>query len=602
MSDANPGARRGFVAVGDGASHVAAVGGIAAFLGAIATCLFPPWAPGQDTPPHVVAAAVMRAPEVFAPWFEVHFAPTAQAFEWLIVIFGAVASLVWATKLALVTITVGLALGTARASRALGGSPWLGLALGSAYAVGWQWAMGFHNFTAALAIGVWAIPLLFGRPATGGRRLGAAALLVLAAVAHIIAAAMLLAHLLGLRFARLQAPRAEPRVAARTLLADAATALPALAYVLFWGISAVRSTTHDGGSAGQIGTRFGSAPEVVWDLAATTFGGFTSLGFLAAAGALAVVVAGWRRDRAMTALWGGWAMLMVALPLHGLGWAFVRPRCGFFALVSAVAGGRGATGRVGAWASVAAAAVVWAGLPGAVAEGERARQGALGFGESTAGVTLEVVFHPETIAPSGPHVRSAIGLPHYATLHGGAVAGAFATNPIKHALAFRGGMASVFPPVPTLHLDISAACMATPACYVSDVAQADRIAVAALQWDAVALVGAPDGVIERLVERGLEPEEDGPNLLRPRTSTLVVPLPESFRGPVRWRAGYPDTVGSLVEGAAMVEEPGAELRLTPLPAGPIAVEIQLGEHTKRMQLALPAGAVTTAPLPGSAAP
>lgn len=546
-----------------------ALAGIAA-IAAIAAAILPPVPPGQDIPPNLAAVAVMAAPEKFASFFMVGTPATGAAFEHLVLAFHPALPLFWAARAAIAVHVAMLIAGFGVAARACGASVPAATALGAAYSVGWCWAMGFMDFNIALTAVVWAIPFLFPASTTSlpGRAF-ASILLLAAARSHIIAAGMGLAALLTLRLARRD--DGPPGRRSITLGLDVLTALPAATYATVFFFKTARLARESGRNA--------SVESTGWDLAAagqdllsTTFGAFTPIGWILTVVVLCAVLAALRgvRTRSIAIVSLFWIGVMVAIPLHAAGWHFARPRLGFvaLALIPALVQWR----RDSRWPLViaaAAAVVTVAGVPGAISEGRYIREAARDFGTAPSGTTLEVVFGPEPRTASAPYIRSAIGVPHYATLEGGAVAGAFATHPLAHPILFKGGMESVVPATTHLGFSVARDCMAIPECYRGDDFQADRIARTGVWWDSVAIVGAPPGVLERLEERGFVGES--PALLRANPASLDIRFPSGLRGRIGWQLVYTDTIGVVFRDTGDVQQDGVGVRLDPVPAGPVDV-------------------------------
>ena len=530
---------------------------------ALVSHLAAPVPPGQDAPPHITAAAALASPETFAAYYEVNWAPAAQAFEAFTVAFLTVLPVFWAAKLTLVTFTLALCAGCCLLAKRAGGNVALGLALASAYSVGWIPAMGFYNFFAGLAFGVLGAGMLAAPDPRLRDRAIALPLFLVAAWAHIIAAAMAGAFVCGVRLVSNR-----PGTHLRTSLLDLATVAPAACFVTVQ-FAKTLATAHDSGRVEQVTD--GPARWFAHTFE-TTFGGFTAGGWLLA---LAVVLLAVRAQRSRrNAIVGGLLVAAVALvalmPLHGLGWHFAKPRPAFFAFVAVPLLFQYRVGSRGVLAVTALALVTTAlSAYGNVREGARIADAIAHYPLDDAGRVLEANFHPEPRVAAGPGIRSGVGIPHYATLGGGALPGAFATNPQIHSLSFVGGR-GLFPATRMLTMVVHEGCRTDPACYRGDGFRADTLAVTAVHWDHIALVDPPAGVLDRLRERGFV--IDGWRA-RPTVADVRVHLPDGIRGNLAWQFGYPDTVGVILEGSAEITADDSVLRATDIPAGPTHIQV-----------------------------
>lgn len=529
--------------------------------------------PGQDAPPHIVAAAVMSAPDAFADEYTVRWAPAAQAFEALTIGFHSVLPLFWAAKLALIVFASMLCAACGVIARRLGGEPTVAVALAAAYGIGWIPAMGFYNFFAGLALGMAGAALVLRPGCRMFERVPGALLLVAAAWAHIIAAAMVGGFLVAAR-----AIAGDRGGLGKTLAADAATVLPSAAYVGHLFVQTL-AAAHD---SGRIAGVEASTDRVFAHTFDTTFGGFSSSGWVLA---LAVLVAATLAERSRrNARVGGLLLvslvILTAIPLHAIGWHFAKPRPAFFVFVGLPMllrfrpEGRSATVLVAAAAIAASVSAI-----GNVREGARIHAAVAQYPDADAGHVLEANFHPEPHVVAGPGIRSGVGIPHYATLGGGTLPGAFATNPQIHSLSFVGGM-DRFPNTAFLTMVLHESCREDPACYRSHEWRADLLSVVGVHWDSLALVDPPDAVVERLELRGCE--RDG-WLVRSRSADARVRLPDGLRGPIVWRFGFPETIGVFEDGSANIDEDGVVIRATNIPAGPTRIQVFI-DHDRNGEL------------------
>ena len=522
-----------------------------------------PIPPGQDAPPHITAAVVLSNPEPFSAYYEVDWAPAAQAFEVLAVGFLSVFPPFVAANLALAVLAGLLCGGCALLARRVGGEAALGLGLAAAYSIGWIPAMGFYNFFAGIALGILGAAVLAGPSPSLRDRAIALPLFIVAAWAHIIAAAMAGAFVLGIRLVSHREGKA-----VRTAFVDVATLAPAALYsgVLF---AQTLATAHDSGRVAQVAHGPSRFFAHTFD---TTFGGFSTTGWLLAVAALAIGVAAEknRRNAVVGVLLLAAFALVAAMPLHGLGWHFAKPRPAFFAFVAVpllFRFGSGSRPLVAICALVLITTAISA--VGNIREGSRVAEAVALYPQGDAGRVLEANFRPESSVSAGPGIRSGVGIPHYATLGGGALPGAFATNPQIHSLAFRGGR-ELFPATHMLTMVVHEDCRLDPECYRGDAYRADRLALTAIHWESIALVDPPPGVVERLTSRGYS--VDG-WLARANSADVRVHFPDDVHGPMVWQFGYPDTLGVFEDGSAVIAENGSVIRATDIPAGPTRIRV-----------------------------
>jgi hypothetical protein len=535
--------------------------------------LLAPIPPGQDAPPHITAAAVLANPEPFAAYYEVGWAPSAQAFEAMTVGFVSFVPLFWAAKLSILVLAATLCLGCALLAKRAKGNVAVALALAGAYAIGWVPAMGFYNFFAGIAFGVLGAALLAAPTPRIRDRALALPVFFVAAWAHLIAASMAGVFVFGVRWISNR-----PGTRLRTGLLDLATLAPAAGFAAVQ-LAKTLASAQDSGRVDQVSEAPARFFAHTFD---TTFGGFSPIGWSLCVGVLCLALFAQHTRR--NALVGGLLLATTALvalmPLHGLGWHFAKPRPAFFAFVAVPL-----LFRFRAESRAVVAITALAALSGTVSaygnvrEGIRIADAVAHFPTGDAGRVLEANFHPEPHGPAGPGIRSGVGIPHYATLGGGATPGAFATNPQIHSLSFVGGRA-LFPGTRLLTMVVPEACRDNSECYRGDHSRADHLALTAVHWDSVALVDPPPEVLVRLVTRGFV--ADG-WLLRPRVADARIHLPDGAHGPMVWRFGYPDTLGVFEEGEAVVQADGAVIRATDIPAGPTRVQLFIdsnedGEH------------------------
>lgn len=532
------------------------------------TVIFVPVLPGQDIPPHTLAALVLSQPDAFADYFEVNWALTAQLFEAITVGLLTFLPLFWAAKAAYAVAAASLIAGCGVLARRAGASPGLAVSLAAAFCLGWPFAMGFVNFFSGLATGVVGVALIATKRPTLKVRAVAATVFLIAAFGHIVAAGLMGVFSLVVR--AVITPR-ESRV--RELALDVATWIPAGALTLVQMIGTISADTASGRRDVVADTVM---PSGVPYLLEGAFGGFSSAGWLIplALGAALVAVDRNRRSATVLVALAAFMALMALMPLHAIGWHFAKPRPMFFAAValpSLLIFGSPRGRLVPPVIAALCLAVTALNAVGTARESIQIATWIANYGASPSGRTFEVNFHPEPAGPSGPGIQAAIGVPHYATRYGGATPGAFATNPNMHSLSFPGGPDRFFPATPLLAMIVPAECRHDAACYRGDHYRADVVATMLVDWDTAALVDPPSGVTERLRERGMT--ELAPWLWASESADIRAELPPGFRGPIAWQLGYLDTVGVISSGAADITADGMVLRVTDIPGGPTLVRI-----------------------------
>ncbi len=550
----------------------------ATILIALGTILAVPILPGQDVPPHTIAALVLSDPSHFAAFFEVNWALTAQLFEAMAVALLVVLPLYWAAKVAFFISAAALITSCGVLAKRTGASPALALSLAASFSIGWLFAMGFVNFFSGLAFGTVGVAILaVARPSLGLRLLTSGVFLT-AAFGHIVAAG-----LMGLFSLVVRAVVTPKETRLREYGLDILTWAPAGTLTLIQMFGTISADTASGRRDVVADMEMPSGIPFMLEGA---FGGFSSVGWLIpvalVCGLLAVEKS--RRTAVVVAALAGFLLLMMAVPLHAIGWHFAKPRPLFLPTVALplLLIFEGTRGRV-VGASIAAVCLVVTCLnsAGAIREAGRIAEwvqnyehsdGVLGpAGFPSSGRTFEANFHPEPMGPTGPGIESAIGLPHYATQNGGASPGAFATNPSMHSLSFPGGADRFFPATPLLAMIVREGCRSDDSCWRNDEFRADVLATMAVHWDSVALVDPPDGVLARLAARQMR--QLTPWLWAPDVADLRGELPAGFRGPIAWQLGYLETVGVISSGAANITEDAMILRVTDIPGGPTFLRV-----------------------------
>ncbi|MFT6399634.1 MAG: hypothetical protein ACJAYU_004403 [Bradymonadia bacterium] len=551
------------------AEFVAAALALTTALLALGTILALPVLPGTDAPTNTMVAWVASQSVLFADYFEVSWAVTAQGFDFLTFILVAAFPLFTAAKVALALYAVMLMASSAIIAKRAGGSPWLALALAAAFSLGWLFAMGFYNFYSGLSLGSLGIALIATPQPSWKRRLAGAAIFLTAAFGHFVAAGLLGLHSLLVR--ALVTPGGDRR---REYALDVLTWTPAglLSLIPLFGL------LGGGSSSPRYEVAESAMPDALPFLLEGAFGGFCGIGWLLPIGlVLAFLVSD--RDRRSVPIYAALAVvlvLLIVMPVHVAGWGFAKPRPMFLVAVAwpSLLLFRGDLGRL-APPCLAALCLLVTGTNavGAAREANRLESWIANYGAVESGRTFEVNFHPEPAGATGPGVRPGIGVPHYATRLGGATPGAFATNPIMHTTLFVGEPATLFPQTPLISMILPAECRQDPACYRGDEFRADIIATMVVPWDTAALVDPPDAVIERLRGRGMT--ELAPWLWAPSVADLRGDLPAGFRGPIAWQLGYLDTVGIISSGAADIMADGMVLRVTDIPGGPTFLRVHV---------------------------
>lgn len=578
MNDASPDRAREHLV--DRVLRLCAAGAVVA---AIATIWLPPIPPCQDAPGHITSVRVLLEPAPFAEWLTVKWAPTAQAFHALAFAWGQVVGVFAATKLALTTYLLLQIWAFRRIARTVDASVPFAIVGACAGYIAWGYAMGFFNYLGAFALGAAGIALWVDKQRPPIASVAAAVLFALAGWAHIVVGVMVLTHAVALDIVARR-----PRVG---LLRDAFVLAPAVVLGAFT-VAVVLGEHQEIGAVEATAAVYASVGDTLRNWVGTGTVAYSVLGYPAGlllfGAALVTGLSGTGDDyearlpraSAIGAL--VWSACFFVLPFHGVGWHFASPRVLFFvfatpAAFAALSGRSDAVRGVVAVAALVATGALVHGVPNARAEGARIAQSVERFGDEPIGRAYLVTYAPEAEHGAAPYARPNIGTGRYAIWHGGADPGQFAFNAMRDSVSFARPMLELFPRTRSLFTVVDGECLADPACAAADAARADAVAAAAVRWDSVVLVEAPQALGERLVARGFV--ASAPAILRPRPSSLEVQveLPSvPPPGPVVFRAGYPDTIGFVRGGTIPAErfsERSPRLQFDALPAGPLAVEV-----------------------------
>lgn len=547
--------------------------GAATVLFAAATVALPRAIAASDAAGQLLAASVHAAPERYEGLYEPARALSTQGFVTLTAALTGPLDVGTASRVVLLAGLLVLVASLARLAQASRRSVGAAVALGAAAYVGWPYAMGYFSFLLALSAGAGAaaISSVFPRSAWGAP--GAAAALAFAAWLHVggaLAGCCFFAVAVGLGWQR-------GSVSLTRLLA----VLPALLWVVVVAWTWLRS---DAASLLEVFPPQWVIDELQTLLPAAGSAAYSRFGPVVGFVALcAVALASLRGEDTRvgrTALVVAFVLLgaVLAVPLHGGGFWYVSLPLVVLAtaLVPALGVARGALGLAVAGAALGATAH---GLPNARYEGERIAEIVERYPvDASLGRAYAVVFHPEPAVRMAPATVPFAATPLYAGIASvaffpGVPAG---TSPL-HAMRFAEGGALLSDPADP-YRSWSRDCLADAACAGSELAQADRIAVSSAAWDTVVLAGAPRGVVERLLARGLAPVLDSRLVLRAAASAIVFPIEVPAIAadvPLVLRASYPETIGvfrsvSLPSGAPRGER--VTLRLDHVPGGTAVVE------------------------------
>jgi hypothetical protein len=564
---------------------------LAAFvvLGAFTCIWVPPIWPGRDVPMHSLAARVVSAAELFAPYLRPNVPLSGQAH-------GTIAGLLClvlpisvhaASKVVATLGMLAMVFGLRSVARAVHGSASVAISAGAAMSVGWTFGMGFSSF--ALGLGVGWIALGLGlqtirereleHTATPAARVVLGVTALLAVWCHFVAA--------GLSYLVFILVWVQRRPRDARLLAPWA---PGAVWAIFAAWSSLAARV-DSGAVSETGTSFGDLSGLWQDVAGTafvSFGGSVALGvgallavvaLVATAGAAAKAQDGVARALARVSL--GWWLLFLATPLHALGWHFARPRqIGMVVvlplmLLPLLTPHRRAQQGVAATLCVLLSISVGANFAGTrVAASEVSAALESVTDDAQAGEVYLASALPLRQAGWGPHVQHTVGVAAYALLDGGVARHLFATNPAVHAMLYEERVVSEFPTVArTFHYQ-APGCEADPRCVAAAPNRGDQLAEVALAWDALAFVGVDEPLAQRVVARGFV--RSAPGLFRPRPAsvTLVLERPEGVgAGPLIVRWGY-ETLGVVGSALAELRADGRlEVRAGPLLAGPVVLEV-----------------------------
>ncbi|MCB9506918.1 MAG: hypothetical protein H6697_04515 [Myxococcales bacterium] len=553
-------------------AHYRAAVGLLAVLALVGIWL-PAGPIGVDTPTHLYFAQVLAHPERFAGLAEANFAPTSQVFVWACVPalwVGAslgIAAKVAETLVAALAVSGAWAIGAARGERRPTGPLFALAATQTFYS-----AMGFWNFVVAVALGLWLVAACeraWRRGASGG--FGAWILVAVAGVAtavgHVIVAGMFGLHAVACALATGGAPRERARRAALTAVALA----PAGVYSVAVALAARAGYAADDSVQADV-ARVTTA-EALANTLTHAFGGSSPVGALAVA-AVAIVLASRRRDEeraGIEAVGLLWLAVYLAIPYHGLGWAWAQVRVLAMPLiVLPTVGGWGRRPAV-VLAAVTAllGAYLGAALPSVVSHGDAMAAQASAFGDVPPGRAMEVIADAGAGAVEAPLLHAA----KLALANGGASALLPPFSPMIHSVR---AAIDEWPPHPPLHIY-----RGLGPDHPDEVArQLDRVAVQGLRYDTVVLVGA-DAWRAPLEARGYVAL--APAVLRANPTSLQLLLhapPEAASRSITVRVGYPETLGWFAGGRRGPAPPvadGDRLLVAPIPAGPAVVRVSLDE-------------------------
>lgn len=540
---------------------------VLAWILAFLVVWLPEWPPGRDQPAHVIATSVWAFPAVFAEWLTPNIALSGAVVDPLAGLVAKFLGVSNGMKVALSVSVIANALGLARLAKVGGSDPRLASVVGLGIGCGWLYGMGFSSFVAAIGFG-----LLAGSYALEERpKLPLVAGLYLFAVWwHLIAGGMIFA---GMGLVRLLRDRSIPPIS--WILAW----LPGLSLGIYIGLLYIFGQS---GAGAPIVTTWGTPAEWLRDLflcSLTSFHlGTGWISGIAVTGMTAVgAVAAWRRPVVTVgdALLRGtvvWLVLLVVVPLDGLGWSFARPRMMPMAVLVPLAFLAPRAGRL----SIAIATTILIALVGALIGGvERGHHIAavvddFDSGEA-AGSTFLVSYLDLEYPGDGPYVYTNLALANYALLNGGVARHLFAHNAAAHSMLFVEEYE--MPEANPVFIHVMPACVADEACSGGPVVRGDRLALAGLAWDSIAVVGLGDEEREQLVRRGYTVGAPGLLHSRPSSVRIDVTVPDDLAAfPIVARYGY-ETSGVVGGAAAHAVDGRARIELPNLIAGPTVLEL-----------------------------
>jgi len=537
----------------------------------------PPWPVGTDLPTHLAMAQLVADPSAGGALLERGWTPTTQGFVWLLVPLVSVLPPALALKVGLAVVLVALTLGARALGRAIADATPLGVVFVPALFGGFFVTMGFANFLVGVAIGLFALAAYARFARSGDRRALAlgGALLVATAIGHVVVAAMIGLHALGL-----VAALADRDVRTRRVAALVTASLPAGLYaiaVLF----AVTNAENAHRAAAGVGAR--PIPLVDQLVNAVTLLGrgvevLLALGLAALAlprtGAPAPV-----RGAARVTL--AWTLVYFAVPFHLQGWEYAQPRpLALLWIAGAAVLALPTTTRAGvlvALATTISAAVsvghLTAALPTSRAFGEAVE--AIDAVDGPApGRTLTVRLGAgETDAL--PDVMPLLHVEALALARGGASDQWLRFQSLMHTVRVADD-ARPWPDAPPPYLYRALDCDTNPTCASERAALLDRVAVQGLAFDTVLVTPPDDAFVEALETRGYTATARA--RLEPTTRDLFVHLDlpaEADPWAVRVQVSYPGTIGVFagVELPAADRDREAVVPIGPVPAGPADVQV-----------------------------
>lgn len=535
---------------------------------ALAWTWLPQWPVGHDTPTHALGAAALANPAAFGAWLVPGFAPTSQGFVYLAAAFG------WAGPTTAVRFARTAVLGLMvlaglihdrRAGVRLGPATLFAPLLSTTFAA----FMGFDNFVLGLGLGSLAIALVRRACDHGGAGRAAVAALALGATAmgHAIIAALVGLWLL------LEA-LALPGRPLRRALHTVAIGLPGAAYTA-WALWVSLAAQSAAGTVDGLGTQRLDVLDQLVAFGSMSLGPDRAWGWL---GWLALALAAVGAGRPTGVAWTGAAAfgtLYLAFPYHGLGWAFAQPRVAILAaLVVSVslrpmpAGRR--TVALGGMIAGLVSATLALNLIAAVDQGRLTGQAVAELGQGPAGRTMVVNWAVPALGDHGA-IEPTLWAGLWPLTAGGATPSMAAFNPGIHAVLLNPPPAQ-WPPVPPQYISRSLRCDVNPACAQEPARLADRIAVQGLAYDTVLVVGAPPGVGQRLLERGMRQLAPGRFVAQPTLLRLRQQEPERPTA-LTVRVLLPDTLGPIGGGCVPAGDTPLPAELTGLVAGPAVVEV-----------------------------
>jgi hypothetical protein len=515
----------------------------------------------------VIATSVWASPELFAQWLRPNIALSGTAINPISGFFAKLFGLQIGMKVGVTISVLANALGLARLARVGGSDPKLASVVGLGIGCGWLYGMGFSSFVGAFGFGLLAGSFALQQKP---KLLMAAALYLVTVWWHLIAGGMIFAGMLLIRRLR---ERSIPPL--KWLLVW----LPGLSLAIYIGLQYIFGQS---GAGAPMATNWGTPTEWLRDLALCSLTSFhLTTGWISGVAVAAMTavgaVAAWRRPAVTVgdAVLRGtlvWSILLFVIPLDGLGWSFARPRLMPMAVLVPLAFLAPRAGKQ----SIAIALTILLSLGGALIGSVERGKHIAGVVEDfdsgePAGATFLVSYLDLEYPGDGPYVYTNLALANYALINGGVARHLFAHNAAAHSMLYIDDYE--MPAANPVFIHVMPDCVADPACSGGPIARGDRLALAGLPWDSIAVLGLGDEEREQLVLRGYT--VGAPGLLHPQPSSIRIDVAvpaDLAEFPIVARYGYESS--GVVGGASVrVVDGRARMELPNVIAGPTVLEL-----------------------------